>query len=84
MMRFMEALGRSELAERLFEQLADGRNCWISGPSGAGKTELARHVAKLWAETKGEVLWIVGDRDQVGTSYLAANIRWTRHSPHPF
>jgi hypothetical protein len=69
----LDVLGRTNAADDIFRNLVDRRDCWISGPSGSGKTELARHLAAKWEETAGDVIWIVGDRDQAGTNYLAAH-----------
>ncbi len=69
----LDALGRSAVVEDLIQSLADHQQCWISGLSGTGKTEMSRRVAALWFQTKGEVHWITGDRDQAATRYLAAN-----------
>jgi len=69
----LEVLGRIAIADELARALRARQSCWLSGPSGSGKTELSRHVASQWSENWGDVHWIVGDKDQAGTSYLAAH-----------
>jgi tetratricopeptide (TPR) repeat protein/ABC-type iron transport system FetAB ATPase subunit len=73
MATILEVLGRSEIADQLIGQLAEKKNCLITGASGTGKTELSRHIGHLWSRDKGETIWLIGDKDQAGTSYLAAN-----------
>src|SRR5665213_335672 len=41
----LDALGRSAVVEDLIQSLADHQQCWISGLSGTGKTEMSRRVA---------------------------------------
>ena len=72
MTTILDALGRSEIADKLIRQLTEKKSCLIAGQSGTGKTELSRHIANLWSQNQGEVVWLVGDKDQAGTSYLAA------------
>jgi ABC-type transport system involved in cytochrome c biogenesis ATPase subunit len=69
----LDVLGRSAIVEDLTQTLSDHRQCWIQGPSGTGKTELARRIAARWQRVKGEAHWIAGDKDQAATVYLAAN-----------
>lgn len=73
MSSLLEVLGRSTIANELERELLDRKSCWLSGPSGSGKTELSRHIASVWSRDRGDAYWIVGDKDQVGTTYLAAN-----------
>jgi ABC-type uncharacterized transport system fused permease/ATPase subunit len=68
----LEVLGRAATADELVRKLADRQSCWLRGPSGSGKTELSRHIASIWSRSAGEAHWIVGDKDQAATSYLAA------------
>jgi energy-coupling factor transporter ATP-binding protein EcfA2 len=73
MVSLLEVLGRTAVADELERKLLDRQICWVSGPSGSGKTELSRHIASLWSRDGGDAYWIVGDKDQLGTSYLAAH-----------
>jgi hypothetical protein len=73
MVSLLEVLGRTAIADELERRLLDRQSCWLSGPSGSGKTELSRHIASLWSRDGGEPYWIVGDKDQAGTIYLAAH-----------
>ncbi len=69
----LEVLDRAQIADDIFQKLVDGFDCWIGGPSGTGKTELARSLTRRWNETAGDTFWVVGDQDQAGTNYLAAH-----------
>src|SRR4051794_3830148 len=69
----LEILGRTAVADGLMRKLADRQSCWLHGPSGSGKTELSRHIAAAGSRIAGEAYWILGDKDQAATTYLAAH-----------
>jgi hypothetical protein len=69
----LDVLGRVSLADELVQKLARRQSCWLCGASGTGKTELSRYVASTWSQTHGDAYWIIGDKDQAGTAYLAAH-----------
>src|ERR1700730_7518528 len=71
MQPILEILGRSATADDILRTLLGRKSCWISGPSGTGKTELARWIAEHWPDSKNAVQWSIGDKDQARTSFWA-------------
>lgn len=53
-------IGRAHVVERIVAALAAGRDVVLHGPTGVGKSALARHVATAPDGDRGSVLWVQG------------------------
>jgi len=73
-------VGRAPLVERVCSGLADGGGVVLHGPTGVGKSAVARHVATAVAGGRGPALWIQGTPGMADVPLGALLAQLARHT----
>jgi len=72
MSSIIDALGHRDIAKIIADRILDGNAVMhVFGPSGSGKTGLAAEVAADLKVRNVSSLYVAGDSDSAGTSFLA-------------